>query len=417
MRNYGAIALGAITASIWKANDAFTTQYKAELLVERWMQKYSETRGKTTQDLYDEASRLRKISIFWDEEILQKVTNNLLTFWSIGEDVFFRAQKTALDLSTTLQSDLQSSTIMLGKALENPAEWLSALTRVWIKFTEEQENMINALVKSWDLLWAQDAILSSIEWLYWGASESAAKAYWEMSQVKKEIGDLREEIWRALRPAIDELWASLRPIIADITARIKENPWLVKWITWLWSAIAWLVAWLWTLGLAIPKIITWIQLTWKAFVALRRSITASNPLFLLVWAMTAIIIWGNKLAESTMTRKEQQESYNQQLSQTKELYDSGLISIEEYERKQNEIAIGMQKIQDEMEKAHTLSFEWFRLQLKDDAKSTLDSIFTFDWWAEQFEDSQTIWTSLQNRMDTQVIPFLVDGAGRMIDAL
>ncbi|MDR0608469.1 MAG: hypothetical protein LBG52_09370 [Candidatus Peribacteria bacterium] len=58
-----------------------------------------------------------------------------------------------------------------------------------------------------------------------------------------------------------------------------------------------------------------------------------------------------------MTRKEQQESYNQQLSQTKELYDSGLISIEEYERKQNEIAIGMQKIQDEMEKAHTLSFE------------------------------------------------------------
>jgi hypothetical protein len=35
MRNYGAIALGAITASIWKANDAFTTQYKAELLVER----------------------------------------------------------------------------------------------------------------------------------------------------------------------------------------------------------------------------------------------------------------------------------------------------------------------------------------------------------------------------------------------
>jgi len=53
--------------------------------------------------LIAEATRLQKSSIFGDEEILQKVTNNLLTFGNVGEDVFMKAQEAALNLATTLE--------------------------------------------------------------------------------------------------------------------------------------------------------------------------------------------------------------------------------------------------------------------------------------------------------------------------
>ncbi len=76
----------------------------------------------TAKDMMDRASELQQHSIYGDEEILQKVTNNLLTFGGIGEEVFMKAQQTALDLSTTLEQDLQSTTIMLGKALDSPAQ-------------------------------------------------------------------------------------------------------------------------------------------------------------------------------------------------------------------------------------------------------------------------------------------------------
>lgn len=288
-------AFVAISAWISKAIDAYAAQAKAIALVENGMIKYADTWTTTTDDLIAEATRLQKTSIFGDEEILQKVTNNLLTFWSIGEEIFSKTQQTALDLATTLEWDLQSSAIMLWKALEDPATWLSALTRVGIKFTQQQQDQIKALQKSGDLLGAQNLVLESIEWLYGWAAQAAADALWPSAQLSKEIGDLVEELWWAFRPAIDAVASSIRPFVESITNRVINNKELASSILIWVGVIAWFVAVLWTVWLVLPSIITgvtWvitvIKLLWTAMMFL-----AANPIWALItvlWLLVALVV-------------------------------------------------------------------------------------------------------------------------------
>lgn len=294
MAGFWTAAFVGITAGIKKATDAYNVQAKAEALVTRWFERVADTWKMTSQDLFDEASKLQKTSIFWDEEILQKVTNNLLTFWGVWEEVFNRAQQTALDLATTLEGDLQSSTIMLWKALENPVQGLSALSRVWIKFSEDQEEMIKAMAGSWDVLGAQTLMLEEIEKLYGGASQAAADAIWPHHQLTKEMWDMVEVLGGAMRPALDSLMEWIRPIIESVSNWIKENQELTVKIILATGAIVAIIAVLWTLGLVLPSIVVWItaviatvKALWVAMMFL-----AANPIWMVITAIAAwIAIW------------------------------------------------------------------------------------------------------------------------------
>ena len=61
----------------------------------------------------------------------------LLTFTNIGKDVFPKATETMLDMATAMNSGMTPSaeqlkgvSIQLGKALNDPVEGISALSRV-----------------------------------------------------------------------------------------------------------------------------------------------------------------------------------------------------------------------------------------------------------------------------------------------
>ena len=69
--------------------------------------------GKTAEELKKSARELQRLSTFDDDEILRKVTSNLITFGNVSGDVFDRAQRAALDLSARLGQDLQSSAIQI----------------------------------------------------------------------------------------------------------------------------------------------------------------------------------------------------------------------------------------------------------------------------------------------------------------
>jgi phage-related minor tail protein len=63
------------------------------------------------------------------------------------------------DLSAAMGQDFKASSIQLGKALNDPIKGLSALRRVGIQFTEQQEKQIEKMVESGDVMGSQKQIL------------------------------------------------------------------------------------------------------------------------------------------------------------------------------------------------------------------------------------------------------------------
>ena len=149
--------------------------------------------GFTSKQLQEMASQAQGNSLFGDDDILNGVTANLLTFGNISDDVFSRTQQMALDLSARLDQDLQSSAVMLGKALNDPATGLTALTRVGITFSEQQKDQIKAMVKAGDTAGAQALMLSELEKQYGGQAAAAAKADGGVTQLANSWGDMQEE--------------------------------------------------------------------------------------------------------------------------------------------------------------------------------------------------------------------------------
>ncbi len=57
---------------------------------------------------------------------------------------------------------LSAQAIQLGKALNNPIEGISALSRVGVAFTDEQKEQIKVLQESGDIMGAQGIILKEL---------------------------------------------------------------------------------------------------------------------------------------------------------------------------------------------------------------------------------------------------------------
>lgn len=132
--------------------------------------------GRSFEQLAEHAERLSATSLFDDDEIMTKVTANLLTFGNVAEDAFDRAQQAAVDLSARLGQDLQSSTLMIGKALNAPTQGLAALRRVGIQFTEQQEAQIRAMDAAGNSAGAQAIMLGELERQFGGAAAAAREA-------------------------------------------------------------------------------------------------------------------------------------------------------------------------------------------------------------------------------------------------
>lgn len=198
------VALGAASVIAWDK------QEKAIAQVEAGLKSTGNAVGYTSEQLQKMATELQNNSLFGDEEILQGATAQLLTFTNIAGEQFKRTQLAALDLSAKLGTDLKSSSIQLGKALNDPVANLSALSRSGIQFSKEQKQVINSLVATNKLADAQTIILDELANQYGGAAEAAAKAgLGPFKQMSNIIGDLSEDfgaiIGEALLPFIEKI--------------------------------------------------------------------------------------------------------------------------------------------------------------------------------------------------------------------
>jgi len=137
-----AAALGAVTAVGAFFKSAVDEAAEAEqnlAQLENVIKSTGGVAGVTAESITNMASELQKITTFSDDAIIAG-DNLLLTFTNIGKDVFPEATKTMLDMSQALGQDISSSAIQLGKALNDPVNGITALSRVGVSFTEDQKS-------------------------------------------------------------------------------------------------------------------------------------------------------------------------------------------------------------------------------------------------------------------------------------
>lgn len=154
-----------------------------------------------------------------DETLIIQSENVLATFTRIrnqqgaGNDIFDQATKAALNLSVAMGGDLQGATLQVGKALSDPVAGLTALSRVGVRFTEQQRQQITALVGSGNALGAQKVILAELTTEFGGMAEAAGKGFQgSMARAKDAVTDLMREI---ATPFLDD-FAVAASYVADV---------------------------------------------------------------------------------------------------------------------------------------------------------------------------------------------------------
>lgn len=180
----------------------------------------------TAGDIASLAGKIQDYSGIEDDAIV-KGQNLLLTFTGVrnevgkGNDVFTRATRAAADLSTAGFGSMESASIQLGKALNDPVKGMTAMGRSGVTFTESQKKTIEALVKTGRTLEAQKIILAEVERQVGGS----AKAYGEslpgqIDRGKRALEGLQEEVVGGLAPAIE---GSARMFREDFLPAIKAT--------------------------------------------------------------------------------------------------------------------------------------------------------------------------------------------------
>ena len=128
---------------------------------------------------------------------LKKYASQLQDITTVGDETTIAGMSTkaAIDMSAVMGTDLKSSIVQVGKALNDPIKGMSALSRSGVSFTDAQKKQVKALQESGDMMGAQKVILSELKGEF-GAVAEALRGSFEgrLKSVKGRFSDLKEEI-------------------------------------------------------------------------------------------------------------------------------------------------------------------------------------------------------------------------------
>ena len=167
--------------------------------------------GKTLEELQALSLELRGLSTFDDDEIMTKSTANLLTFGNVAGQVFDRASKAILDVSARLGNDLQASTMLVGKALNDPIRGLTQLRRVGVQFTKAQEDTVKKMVETNQLAEAQGVLLGELERQFGGSAAAQRQA---------DMWSGLRDVWRDVEGVFERIATQFLPPLIAVLERL-----------------------------------------------------------------------------------------------------------------------------------------------------------------------------------------------------
>ncbi|MBN1535185.1 MAG: hypothetical protein JW908_00530 [Anaerolineales bacterium] len=165
-----------------------------------------------------------------EDDLITRGAALLLTFTNIKREVFSDTIQAALDMTAVLNQGeitmggFQSTIIQVGKAMNDPIEGLTALRRVGVSFTEEQEDMIKVMVESGDVMGAQKMILQELQKEFGNAAEIMGDTYaGSINAVKNAWKDLGETVATPFLPLLSQMNNDVATLIGGLTEWAKRN--------------------------------------------------------------------------------------------------------------------------------------------------------------------------------------------------
>jgi methyl-accepting chemotaxis protein len=200
--------VGAATAIVGfgvMAVKAFEESEKAGAQLDAVLKSTGMAAGVTKEQAENLALSLMKLTGIDDEAILGAETI-LLQFTKIGKDVFPEATKAVLDLSVRLGKDLPSAAMLVGKALGDPVNGMTALQKATGKFTDTEVDAIKAMVEHGRVAEAQTVILTKLQEKFGGAAEAAGKTFaGAMGIARGEANNFMEAVGGQIVPVLTDL--------------------------------------------------------------------------------------------------------------------------------------------------------------------------------------------------------------------
>jgi hypothetical protein len=185
--------------------------------------------GLTAKELTGMASALQKQTRFGDEAII-KAQSLLLTFTKVGKEVFPDALEAVLNMSEAMGQDLQQGVIQVGKALNDPILGVTALRRVGVQLSKQQEDLVKHFTKTGEVAKAQKIILSELETQFGGTAKAAGETMaGSLDQMSNAAGDAAESIGKLLEGPITD-FANKMTEVLEAVSRATEGKGFIEYI-------------------------------------------------------------------------------------------------------------------------------------------------------------------------------------------
>ncbi len=207
-----AIAFAGLTAAAVGLVAAYRGDEQAAIRTNATLKATGYAAGLTAEELFKMSAGLEDVTTFSDDTILS-AQNLLLTFKNVGKDVFPQATESILNVATAMGSDANSAAIQLGKALNDPIQGISALTRIGVGFTDQQKDQIKVMQESGDIIGAQKIILAELESQMGGVARAATNGTGVFLQLKNAMDGIFENIGKAIFETIQPFTIKLLEMV------------------------------------------------------------------------------------------------------------------------------------------------------------------------------------------------------------
>lgn len=227
-----------------------------------------------------------------DDDVIKAGQAKLMTFSNVAASAgtmggaFDQATKLAMDLSAAGFGSVDSASVMLGKALQDPMKGITALQRVGVSLSDSQKKQVEDFMKVNDVASAQKIILAEVGRQVGGTAAAAATP---MEKMKAQWDDMTQAIGGYLMPVIGNLSSfvvtNVIPAIQGIVLGIQN---FVGFVQANMSWIAPLTAGLAAIALGVTGVGIAMQIT--AAGGLAAYLVAMFPAIAATWAFTVALL-------------------------------------------------------------------------------------------------------------------------------
>lgn len=206
------MAFSALTNQVTDAFAQYSEGVRTQAQLQAVLKSTGNVAGVTAEEVNNLANEVMMMSGI-DDEAVVTAQNMMLTFTSIGKDIFPEATKTAIDMATAMNGgltpsaeELQAKVILVGKALQDPDAGLGALKRVGVNVDELSKKFTDSM----SIQEKQKLILQELGTEFGGSAKAMGETLpGKINILKERFNNLKQELAGKFIKVMEQLMANL----------------------------------------------------------------------------------------------------------------------------------------------------------------------------------------------------------------